>query len=435
MNVFVTTLICVILVVFAGMMAATEAALGVLSSSDIRQLGQTHRASKSLIAIARDVRAHRNTTTFLRISAETTVAVLVTAMFLQSSLPLWAGILIVLVLMIGVSFVLAGSSPRSVGRAHPQRTLAVAALPVHFLRVLLGPLANLLVALGDKVTPGRPASGSFTSEEQLLSMVDEAVRHDVLEDDERELIHSIFEWNDTVLREVMVPRVDMVTIEANDSLQLAAERFIASGFSRLPVIGESSDDIVGVIYLRDVARRSMLGQQQLEHIRSADLMRAALFVPESIKVDDAVKLMQREKTHVVLVVDEYGGIAGLVTFEDLIEELLGEISDEHDRTRPDVMPHGGGVYIVSSRLNTEDLGELFGLALDDNDVDSVGGLMTKELGKVVGFGDIVKVSGLKLEAVEADAERGFVTRISVSEDEELRAARAAFASNERTEDN
>lgn len=430
MNIAVTIIACVILVAFAGLMAATEAALSVLSVSDIRAMAPSRRAHKSLESIARDLRAHRNTTTFIRIAAETTVAVLVTGLLVMTPLQLWAALLIAVLIMVAVSFVLAGSSPRSVGRAHPQGVVAVAAPVVHFLRVVLGPLANLLVALGDRVTPGRPGSGVFTSEEQLLSMVDEAVRHDVLEDDERELIHSIFEWNDTVVREVMVPRVDMVTIFADADLRSAAEVFVASGYSRLPVIGDDADEVLGVLYLRDVARRSMLGQQELDDLFARDLLRPALFMPESKKADEALGQMQHEKTHVALVVDEYGGIAGLVTLEDLIEELVGEISDEHDRTQSDVVALADGSFSVSSRLNTEDLGELFGLELDDDDVDSVGGLMTKELGRIPQPGDHVTVSGLMLEVLEVDASRGHLTRILVRADEDLLAAHDAFISHD-----
>jgi len=302
------------------------------------------------------------------------------------------------------------------------------------LRVVLGPLANLLVTIGDRVTPGRPGSGAFTSEEQLLSMLDEAVRHDVLEDDERELIHSIFEWNDTVVREVMVPRVDMVTIAQDSDLRVAAETFISSGYSRLPVIGDDADEVLGVLYLRDVARRSMLGQQELDDLYARDLMRTALFMPESKKADEALAQMQSDKTHVALVVDEYGGIAGLVTLEDLIEELVGEISDEHDRTQSDVLPLDSNAFSVSSRLNIEDLGELFGLELEDDDVDSVGGLVTKELGRIPQQGDSVTVSGLHLEVLEVDASRGHVTRVRVMPDEDLLAASAAFADKQVEED-
>ena len=435
MNVALTVVVSVALVGFAGLMAAAEAALGVLSKNDLLTEAQSRRSARSLTAIANDLRAHRNVTTFVRIVSETVVAVLVTGTLVASNLQLWAALLIAAFIMVAVSFVLAGSSPRSVGRAHPQGIMAACAPIVHILRVVLGPLADLLVTLGDRVTPGRPGTAAFTSEEQLLSMVDEAVRHDVLEDEERELIHSIFEWDDTVVREVMVPRVDMVTCESSATLREATTLFNESGFSRLPVTGEDTDDVRGVLYLRDVARRTWKRPEDLDDVTASSLVRPANFMPESKKADAALKEMQARATHVALVVDEYGGIAGLVTLEDLIEELVGEISDEHDRGKPEVEDLGAGRFRVSSRLHVEDLGDLFGIELEDDDIDSVGGLMAKELGRIAVVGDRVEVSGLVLEAERSDAPRGRVTRIVAYADDELRGATEAFADSNEESDN
>ena len=432
MNIALVVVIGLVLVGFAGLLAATEAALAVLSKNDLIALSQAARSRRSLIAIANDLRAHRNVTTFVRIVSESVVAVLVTGSLVASNLALWLALIIAAFIMVGVSFVLAGSSPRSVGRAHPQGVVSFAAPIVHILRVVLGPLADVLVSLGDRVTPGRPGTSNFTSEEQLLSMVDEAVRNDVLEDEERELIHSIFEWDDTVVREVMVPRVDMVTCEGSLTLREAAALFTESGFSRLPVIGDDVDDVRGVLYLRDVARKSWNRSEDLDTVLAVNLVRPAYFMPESKKADAALKEMQARATHVALVVDEYGGIAGLVTLEDLIEELVGDISDEHDRGKPDVEELGGGRFRVSSRLHVEDLGDLFGIELEDEDIDSVGGLMAKELGRIAVVGDRVVVSGLVLEADRSDAPRGRVTRIVASADDDLKAAEEAFLGEEST---
>ncbi len=433
MNIPLAIIVSVLLVGFAGLMAATESALSVLSRNDLLALAASSRTSRSLTSVADDLRAHRNVTTFVRIVSETIVAVLVTGSMVSTALPLWASLLISAGIMVGVSFVLAGSSPRSIGRAHPQRMASVTAPIVHALRVVLGPLADALVSLGDRVTPGRPGTTSFTSEEQLLSLVDEAVRHDVLEDDERELIHSIFEWDDTLVREVMVPRVDMVTCESEDTLRAAAALMIESGFSRIPVTGDDIDDIRGVLYLRDIVRRSLAKPEELDSVHSVALARPANFIPDTKKADEALKQMQSLSTHVSLVVDEYGGIAGLVTLEDLIEELVGEISDEHDRGRPEVEPLDGKRYRVSSRLHIEDLGDLFGIELEDEDIDSVGGLMAKELGRLAVVGDRVTVSGLVIEASRSDAPRGRVTTLTVWADDELVGATEAFMGEERDE--
>jgi CBS domain containing-hemolysin-like protein len=429
-NIFLTVLASVLLVGFAGFMAASEAALGVLSTDDLRDQSRDTKARRSLLAIANDPNPHRNVTTFVRIVAETAAAVIVTVALVASSLPLWGALVIAILIMTAASFVLAGSSPRSVGRAHPFAVLKVAAPIIHFLRVVLGPLSDALVSVGDRVTPGRPGTSGFASEEQLLSMVDEAVKNDVLEKDERELIHSIFEFGDTVVREVMVPRIDMVVLEAESNLQDATSLFHSSGYSRIPIVGESVDDIVGILYLRDVSRRGFEKPKDLVRLTVRDLARPAVFIPESKKADDTLRQMQAESNHLAMVVDEHGGIAGLVTLEDLIEELVGEIADEYDRGAPEVEDLGEQHFVVSARLRVEELGDLFGLELEDDDVETVGGLLEKHLERIAVVGDVVGVSGLILEAYRSEARRKRVTRVRVHRDEALIEAQDAFVSEE-----
>jgi CBS domain containing-hemolysin-like protein len=430
MTATLSAVVALVLIGFGGFLAASESALGILSSGDIREMAKTRRAKKSLTAIADDLRAHRNATNFVRIFAETTAAVLITITLAASGLPLWGALLISVLIMTVASFVLAGSSPRSVGRAHPQAILGSSAIIIHALRFVLGPIADALVRFGDKVTPGRPGIVTFTSEEQLLSMVDEATRHDVLENDERALIHSVFEWDDTIVREVMVPRIDMVTVDATDTLKTAATHFLDSGYSRVPVLGDSDEDVRGVVYLRDVARRSIENSSKWAKEQVSSVMRPVVFVPESKKVDDTLRLMQAESTHIAIVIDEHGGVAGLVTLEDIIEELVGEIVDEHDRGGSEAQQLDDGSYRVSARMNTEDLGKLFGLDLDDDDVDSVGGLLAKGLGRVVEVDDTAIVSGLRLTADRSGVRGKLVTRIRVERTPELIDAQDAFDGEE-----
>lgn len=430
MTIFLTVLGLIILISFGGLMAASESAMGVLSTDDIREQAKGRRSERSLIALASDLGPHRTVTTFVRILAETAAAVLVTLELVTAGLPYWAALLLAIFIMSVASFVLAGSSPRSVGRAHPEQVLSVSAPLIHLFRVILGPLANFLVTMGDKVTPGRPGNTSFASEDQLLSMVDEAVKHDVIESDERELIHSIFEWGDTVAREVMVPRTDMVTIEAESTLDAATKVFLDSGYSRVPVIGDDVDEVIGVLNLRDVSRRSFENPTEFATLTAKDLSRPAMFVPESKKADDTLKQMQAQHTHLALVVDEHGGIAGLVTLEDLIEELVGDIADEHDRGAPEIETLSEQRFRVATRLPLDELGELFGLELDDDDVDSVGGLLAKELGRLPEVGDRVTVSGLIIEADRSGSHRKRVTRAIVEPDQDLIDARLAFTEEE-----
>jgi CBS domain containing-hemolysin-like protein len=417
--IFFTILGLLLLIGFGGLMAASEAAMGVLSSDDIREQAQGRRAKKSLISMSEDMGAYRTVTTFVRILVETSAAVIVTVQLIATGIPSWAALLIAILIMSVASFVLAGSSPRSVGRANPMGILAVSAPIIHLFRVILGPLATSLVVMGNKVTPGRSPNTSFSSEEQLLSMVDEAVKNDVLESDERELIHSIFEWGETVAREVMVPRTDMVTVNAGTSLTDALRIFHDSGFSRLPVVGEDVDVVLGVLNLRDLSKAGLDDYATMDTLTAADIVRPAVFIPESKKADETLKQLQSQSTHMAFVVDEYGGIAGLLTLEDLIEELVGEISDEYDRGAPDVQKLDESTFLVATRLPVDELGELFGLELEDEDVDSVGGLLTKELGRLPIVGDSVSVSGLILTADKSGSHRKRVTRVVVTADQAL----------------
>jgi CBS domain containing-hemolysin-like protein len=416
----------VFLVAFGGLMAAVDSAITAQSRADIAELAVTARAKRSLRAIAADTGAHLNAINFVRIIAETTAAVLVTLVFATTIDQIWLALLLSALLMTAVSFVLVGASPRSVGRAHPKSLVTLTALLVHFLRVLLGPVANALVALGNRVTPGRSRLATFTSEDQLLSMVDEATELEVIEEDDRELIHSIFEFSETVVREVMIPRTDMVTIEADATVGAAMGLFLSKGVSRVPVVAGEVDDVLGVLYLRDVARLVYERPSNLENLRVRELAKPAQFVPESKKADALLRHMQLESNHLAMVVDEYGGIAGLVTLEDLIEELVGDISDEYDRDVVEIEDLGSGRFRVAARLPVDELGELFDLELDDDEVDSVGGLLAKALGRLPVAGSEARTSGLILTAERTEGRRKRISTVLVEADKALKDAQSAF---------
>lgn len=402
--------VAVLLVALGGLLAAAEAGLSVLSRQDLGELAVGSRSSRSLQAIAADPGAHTNALAFVRIVAETTAAVLVTLALAQMFDEWWWTLLIAAGIMTAVSFVLVGSSPRAVGRVHARRLVPALAPLVRSVRLIIGPIADVLVRLGDRVTPGKPRTATFSSEEQLLSMVDEATELEVLEEDDRELIHSIFEFGETVVREVMVPRTDMVTVEGDLSIREAIDVFHLRGVSRIPVIGEDVDDVLGVLYLRDAVR---VLTSDGASVTAAETARPALFVPESQKADDLLRRLQREANHLAMVVDEYGGIAGLVTMEDVIEELVGDIADEYDREAPDVVDLGDGRMRVASRLPIDELGDLFDLDLDDDDVDSVGGLLTKSLGRLPEIGATVDIAGLRLTAERTEGRRRRLSTVIV----------------------
>ncbi|KAA0960735.1 MULTISPECIES: hemolysin family protein [Microbacterium] len=385
----------VLLVAFGGLMAAIDAAFGVTSRSDIEEMGTEGRNAPQLTRIAADPDAHVNSVAFIRVLTETAAAVLVTVAFSILFDNIWWAMLAAAVLMTGISFVLVGASPRSFGRHHAEGMLRANAPVVRALRIILGPLAQGLVVLGNRVTPGRGRS-SFTSEEQLLSMVDEAASNDLIEADDRDLIHSVFDFTDQFVRAVMVPRTEMVTVDATATTSEAMTLFLQRGVSRMPVVDDDADDVVGVLYLKDLVQFAFRDENAWRAASIRPISRPATFVPESMRAETLLQQMKRDAVHVCLVIDEHGGISGLVTLEDLIEELVGEISDEYDQVSAEVVELGDGRYRVSARLSLEDVGDLFGLELEDEDVDSIGGLLGKTLGQVPQPGSTVTVEGLTL---------------------------------------
>ena len=271
----------------------------------------------------------------------------------------------------------------------------------------LPPLFSRLATAGKRIS-GRVAlgRGRVRDEEQLLSLVDQAVEQELLEDDDRDYIHSIVEFGDTLVREVMIPRTDMVTVDAEQTVRDALEALLASRHSRMPVVATGdADDVEGVVYLRDASGFQLRRPEEASTALVTRIMKPAMFVPELQRADELLRQMQREANHLALVVDEYGGISGLVTLEDLIEELLGEINDEHDRETHEVEPQADGTFKVSARLPVDRLGEIFGIELEDDEVDSVGGLVAKHLGRLADEGDTVTVAGIELTAIETERKR------------------------------
>lgn len=264
-------------------------------------------------------------------------------------------------------------------------------------------LADASKRISGRVALGR---GRVRDEEQLLSLVDQAVEQELLEDDDRDYIHSIVEFGETLVREVMVPRTDMVTVDAEQTVRETLETLLASRHSRVPVVATGdSDEVEGVAYLRDLSGFQLRRPEEAQTAPVTRVMKPAMFVPELQRADDLLRQMQRESNHLALVVDEYGGISGLVTLEDLIEELLGDINDEHDRESPEVEALADGTFKVSARLPIDRLGEIFGIELEDDEVDSVGGLVAKHLGRLADEGDAVLVGGVELTALETERKR------------------------------
>ncbi|KAM9862454.1 hemolysin family protein [Leucobacter sp. BZR 635] len=256
--------------------------------------------------------------------------------------------------------------------------------------------------IAERVALGR---GRVRDEQQLLSMVDQATELDLLEEGDRDYIHSIVEFGDTLVREVMVPRTDMVTVDSDVSVRDTLELLLNARHSRVPVIGDDVDEVLGVVYLRDASSFVLRRPEESEESPATRIMKPAMFVPEVQRADKLLRRMQQESNHLALVVDEYGGISGLVTLEDLIEEVIGDIADEHDREDPEVVEEAPGLFLVSAMLPIDDLGELFEIELDDEEVDTVGGLFAKWLGRLPEVGDRVTGEGIELEAIDTERRR------------------------------
>ena len=246
------------------------------------------------------------------------------------------------------------------------------------------------------------------------------------EEFEQELLDSVEEFGETIVREIMVPRIDMATVPADFSLSKSMSVFLSRGYSRLPVVGKNIDDISGILYLKDVARILHESPKKMDATLASEIARPVIFIPESKPVDDLLREMQLSSTHIAVIVDEYGGVAGLATMEDVIEEIVGEISDEYDKDLPDVDDLGDGRFRVNASYSLAELGELLELELEDEDVDSVGGLFAKELGRLPGRGDEVSVSGLVITADRIEGRRKRLITVVLKKDENLADAQSAF---------
>jgi CBS domain containing-hemolysin-like protein len=405
----------VVLVAVAALLAMVEAALSSYSRARALELAaQGRRGAQRLLQLTADPARYLSTTLFLRLVCEIGAAGLVTALYLGAVEPTWAALLASVATMVVVSYVAIGVAPRTVGRQQADSVALAAAGPVMAVTRVLGPLSSLLILLGNALTPGKGfRQGPFASEAELRELVDMAERSQLIEEDERQMIHSVFELGDTITREVMVPRTDMILVERTKTLRQCLSLALRSGFSRIPVIGEDVDDVLGIVYLKDVVRR-VYDRREAESTERVDaVMRPAVFVPDSKPVDELLREMQAGRIHVAVVVDEYGGTAGLVTIEDVLEEIVGEIDDEYDREAEGVQHLEDGWVRVGSRMNIEELGDLYGIELSDEDVDSVGGLLAKHLGRVPIPGAQVQVAGLTLLAESASGRRNRIGTVLV----------------------
>jgi CBS domain containing-hemolysin-like protein len=392
----------------AGVFASVDAAILSISPARIEELAAGERPGAArLLPIIADRARYVNLLVLLRLAFEITATALV-VVIAREFFRLGPSIAVGATVMVLVSYVLIGVGPRTVGRQHAYQIAIASAIPLRIIGRLLGPLSKLLILVGNAITPGRGfREGPFASEIELRELVDLAKERGVVADEERRMIQSVFELADTTAREIMVPRPDMVWIEADKTAVQAISLAVRSGHSRVPVIGETVDDVVGVVYLKDLVEQAFMGGSEGGSKPVAQFMRPAVFVPDSKPLDKLLEDMQRNRNHMALLVDEYGGIAGLVTIEDVLEEIVGEIVDEYDENEvAPIEQLGEGEYRVSARVHLEDLGELLDVELDEEEVDTVGGLIALLLGRVPLPGATVRANGLELVAEGGPDARG-----------------------------
>ncbi len=401
----------IVLIALGGLFAAIDAAISTVSIARVQELVRDERpGAGALFKVMSERPRYINLVVLLRTTCEITATVLL-VVFLYDNFGLDWALFGAAAAMVLISFVVIGVGPRTLGRQHAYSIALATALPLQVISALLKPIPRVLVLLGNAITPGRGLrNGPFASEIELREVVDLAQQRGVVAADERRMIESVFELGDTPAREVMVPRTEMIWIESDKSAAQATTLAVRSGHSRIPVIGENVDDIVGVVYLKDLVQQTFLSADGGSNTNVSQVMRPAVFVPDSKPLDALLREMQRDRNHMALLVDEYGAIAGLATIEDVLEEIVGEIADEYDQaeTAP-IEDLGDKRFRVSARLPIEDVGELYDVEFDDDlDVDTVGGLLALELGRVPLPGAEVVSHGLRLHAEGGRDHRGRV---------------------------
>ena len=406
------------MVLFAAVFVAIETALARVSKATIDQLRKDgSKPAARLIKLLDDRAKYVNSLMFAHLTLSTIAIVLVTTVSLDVFVDNNLALVTSSAVMVLIGYIVLGVAPQTLGRQRADKIALSTVRLARMITVVFGPLSRIFILVGNAITPGQGfREGPFSTQAELRELVDMAGADSVIEDDERQMIHSVFELGDTIAREVMVPRTEMVWIETHKTLRQAMSLGLRSGYSRIPVVGEGIDDIVGVVYVKDIARRVFEHQESQTTERVSDLMRPAFMVPDSRSVDELLRDMQSARTHLAVLVDEYGGTAGLVTIEDVLEEIVGEIADEHDVLGPDIEELANGEYRVSSRLHIDDLAELLETEIPDEGVDTVGGLMAKRLGIVPIPGATVDIDNWTLTAESTAGRRHRIDTVVISRD-------------------
>jgi CBS domain containing-hemolysin-like protein len=392
----------VLLIMAVGFLAASEVAI--MRTNRVRAMRlqeDGRRGAAALAKVISDPASYLNVVLLLTLLATiggTTIASSFAVRHFHR-----AGEIVSTIAMTLLLFVFAEVTPKTFAIQQADRVALRVAPLVLFLGRVMGPLAKALLKMANVIMPGRGLpEGPYITEQEIRASAEVASEEGEIEDEEKELIHSIFEFGDTIVREVMVPRPDIVAIEADRSLRDVEALVLEHGTSRIPVYREDLDDVVGIVFAKDVLKAVYQGKQDLP---LSEVVREARYVPESKKVADLLREMQREKFHLTLVTDEYGSVSGLVSLEDLLEELVGEITDEYDREEPEVVMAGDGVYRVSGKVSIDDLNDELQTELPDEEWDTVAGLVLDLFGRIPKKGEEIGFQGLSFKAEEIQGRR------------------------------
>jgi CBS domain containing-hemolysin-like protein len=419
-------------VFFYGILSAVKSALVNLSQTRLNQLAEEGRDKAHLVVRLAEDSAYLLASFQLWVALTGTLAISIAVLTLVSPLEAaLAGITflqgvstlvsvgIIIVIVTGALIILGDLVPEAVGATHAEAVAFMFARPVSAMARLVSPVTKLIVTvsnwlsilMGGKSLRGMP----FITEEEIMTMVDAGQEVGVIEEDEKEMIYSVFALGDTVAREVMIPRIDIVALDVLTSLDDALDVVVAAGHSRIPTYEDTIDNIVGVLYAKDLLE---LWKEKRDGVSLRDELRQPYFVPESKPLDELLEEMQQRKVHIVIVVDEYGGTAGIVTLEDIVEEIVGEIQDEYDAEEPIVEQAGEGEFVFNARVDLDDVNRLMGTAFPTELGDTLGGFIYSQLGKVPVPGEKVRFDGLVVEVLTVTGRRIRKVRVSKERSEE-----------------
>ena len=391
-----------VLVVVAAIMAAAEVSITRMNRFRAYALREEEtRGAKALVRIVENPAPYLNVVLLVTLLVQlggTTLAGTVAVRVFHGS-----GEIIATIVMTVILFVFAEVTPKTFTVQQTDRVALRLAPMIVGLKRVIGPVASVLIKLANVILPGKGlAQGPFVTETEIRAMAEAASEEDAIEEEEKELIHSIFEFGDTFVREVMVPRPDVILAPITASVSDVLDLVLKHGYSRIPVYKETIDDIVGIAYAKDLLRHLHAGK---EDVSLDTILREAYFVPDSKKVSDLLREMQARRVHIAIVLDEYGSTAGLVTIEDLLEEIVGEIADEYDREEPEIESLGEGRYRASGRAAIDDVNELLEVDLPHDEWDTVAGLMYGLLGAVPTQGERVRYEDLEFTAERVQGRR------------------------------